>query len=142
MWHNAGMWRRWVIRGLFAALPLLCAGAWVGSYVHSYFIDNWGPSTGGYSTNWQAGVWPGRFHYFYSHVSGGDSGSDWRCDRSLLGFVVKAFHTPAGGWESVVVDVPLWMPTVVAGLMLAGVWWWTGRHKERRGFSVEAGAGG
>ena len=140
------MFKRWIIRGFFIWLVLLCMGGWAWSYGRSdgvgYLSDTgrgWLLSSGGsalalcYGKNDEPPTekWvsihdtlePSERHVFFP---GG---------TSFLGFGYT--HLVAPGHEFSAITIPYWLPTILAAFSLCFVWWGTRKRKAGGDFPVE-----
>jgi hypothetical protein len=138
------MVRRWVIRGICAALLALCMAAWVGSYwraVRVVRFDNMDMFYG-VEVNW------GRIHGFRMLSTGpslprwvvsqvppkqGWAAADAGANFHGLGFAFR--NNPMSGF----VMIPLWFPALVSAGLLWLVWRRTRPKYDGRGFPVETG---
>jgi len=124
------MVRRWLIRGLFMLLCILCVAAWVGSYFESAYVQYIGgermvavraecdslflsvSNDPGYVTNkWDSGLAPAEHSLIQAWYRDTDFHSMGFAYRRILG------ATPA--WQ---VWVPLWFPAFLCGLLTWFAW--------------------
>lgn len=141
------MWRRWIIRGLFVGLLVVCAGAWVRSQRHfDGVFGTWGKNamnvrSGSGKLCVSVGRWleprdQPSLEKLTQDIEWGHPIKLYGESRDVLGFAGGTWRVEDEG-DFWFFGQPYWFLTaVIAGLVLL-VWRKTGKAKAGRGFPVE-----
>lgn len=148
------MWRRWIIRGFFLSLLVLCVAGWAATHAPVVMVEHWGPANHvslGTGPGFLRFSWtihsppPPRWDISTRSVIPGEIDQLDNYGWHYLGF--GSGKRPTGwfaeisrteGFSSIrFIRIPFGFPTIISSLILFYVWQNTARPKVGRAFPIE-----